>query len=91
MEIRVHIDDEENDQVELLFTRFIGYCEILGYLAKYGSIDTDLFDKKWEEAVIINKELEALKTELDIKYHPLDSNYTNYRFDFLNHEMVYVC
>lgn len=91
METRVHIDEKEIEQVEILHTRFTGYCEILGYLAKYGSINTDLFDKKWEEAVIINKKLEALKATLDMKYRPQDKEYTNYIFDFINCEMVYLC
>ena len=92
MEKRVHIDQEESERIEILYNRFVGYCEILGYLTKYGSIDTDLFDRKWEEAVLINKELSALKTALDLKYHPQDHiEYNNYIFDFINNEMVYIC
>ena len=88
---KVQITPEESHKVELLYNQFTGYCNILGYLAQYGSINTNLFDKKWEEAVEINRELEALKAELDMKYHPQDGvEYKNYSFDFIQYLMVYV-
>lgn len=91
METRVQIETWESERVENLFIRFTGYCNILGFLARDGSLDTDLFDKKWEEAIVINNELEQLKLKMDQKYHPTDDvNYTSYSFDFKTHEMVYV-
>ena len=91
MEKRVKITREESEAVEILFNRFSGYCNILGYLAKYGSIDTSLFDKKWAEAVEINTELNKLKETLDRKYHPQDNiQYTQYEFDFFDYQMVYL-
>lgn len=88
MEIKIKINPEENEKIALLYGRFTSYCEILGYLSKYGSIDTDLFDRKWEEAVRINQELMQMKNELDKKYHP-DGMWTNYNFDFISSEMIY--
>ena len=88
MEKRIKITPEESRSVEILFNRFTGYCNILGYMANYGSLDTNLFDKKWEEAVNINNELEALKRELDTKYRPLGA-WSSYEFDFNTEEMVY--
>ena len=46
MEIKIKILPEESEQVENLFTRYTGYCNILGYLAKDGSLESDIFDKK---------------------------------------------
>ena len=87
---QVPITTEESQAVEALFIKYTGYCNILGYLAKYGTLDTDIFDKKWEEAVQISYELETLKKELDMKYHPQDGiEYTVYEFDFKTKQMVY--
>lgn len=89
-EKRIDITEEENIQVEKLFMQFTGYCEILAYLSKAGSIETDKFDKKWAEAVELYHQLEKIKQALDEKYHPLDgNNYTSYRFDFDEAQMVY--
>lgn len=88
METRVKISEQDSRQVEILFSRFISYCEILGYLGKYGSTETTLFDKKWEEAIKINQELTHIKEIMDKKYHP-EGNWTNYSFDFVSNEMVY--
>ena len=91
MENRITILPEESEKVEKLFFQFNNYCNILGYLAKYGSIDTSLFDKKWAEAVEINTELTKLKETLDRKYHPQDNiQYTQYEFDFFDYQMVYL-
>ena len=89
MEIRVKIRPEESDKVENLFTKFTGYCNILGFLAKDGSLESDIFDKKWEEAVILNDQLEKLKRELDQKYHPSNVTVNSYYFNFKTYEMVY--
>lgn len=90
MDTYVQITEAESYSVNQLFSRYNTYLNMLGYLAKYGSLDTDLFDKKWEEAVEINIKLEQLKNELDIKYHPNDNiNYSEFYFDFINHRMVY--
>ena len=90
MEQRIKIEEAESKAVETLFYQFNSYCGILGYMAKYGSLDTNLFDKKWEEAVNINIELEKLKQQLDKKYHPNDTNQcTGYEFNFNTNELIY--
>ena len=89
MEIKIKILPEESEQVENLFTRYTGYCNILGYLAKDGSLESDIFDKKWEEAIILNDQLEKLKRELDQKYRPDNMNFNSYYFNFKTYEMVY--
>ena len=87
----VPITVEESEKVEKLYMEFTGYCEILGYLSKVGSIDTDKFDKKWTEAIEINYELEQLKSSLYEKYKPENyEQYTSYVFNFQNHEMVFM-
>ena len=89
METRIKITPEESDHVEQLFMKFTGYCNILGYLAKDGSLDTNIFDKKWEEAVVINYALERAKEEVNAKYQPKDVGFTGFSFDFKTHELVY--
>ena len=90
METRVKITQEESQAVQRLYIDFKGYCNILGYLAQFGSLDTDVFDKKWAEAVELNYQLEQLKAEMDLKYHPQDDvAYTTFEFDFINREIVY--
>jgi hypothetical protein len=88
MDKRVKITEEENSRVENLYLRFTGYCNILGYLAKEGSLDTPIFDKKWEEAIKINYELEQVKRQVGDKYMP-EGEYSNYVFDFLHSELIY--
>lgn len=81
---------EESDSVQRLYIDFRGYCNILGYMAQFGSLDTSIFDKKWAEAVELNYALEKLKAEMDLKYHPQDgNNYISFEFDFANKEIVY--
>ena len=90
MEIQVNMTIEDSQAVEKPFVRFNAYCNILGYLAQYGSLDTALFDKKWEEAVQINIELEKVKLEMKEKYYPHDGNtYSYYEFDFDKKQLVY--
>lgn len=90
METRVKILPEESKEVERLFLQFTGYCNILGYLANFGTVDTDKFDRKWAEAVDLEGNLTKLKAQLDTKYHPQDGNdYHTFVFDFDTHEMVY--
>ena len=89
MEFRVKISEEDNLAVQKLFMRYNAYCGILGYLSNYGSIETEKFDKKWEEAVELQIELETLKDKMDKKYHPKEGTYQNYVFNFDNGEIVY--
>lgn len=90
MDTIVKISQEDNEAVEMLHSRFMGYCDILGYMAQYGSLDTNIFDKKWAEAVELNHKLDKIKREMDIKYHPQDDNeYKNFTFNFIKAEMIY--
>ena len=90
MKTRVKIDYNDMAKVEKLFIKFNGYCNILGYLSKYGSMDTEIFDRKWEEAVEIGHALEQAKEEMDAKYHPDDGQpYVMYEFDFSSGDMIY--
>lgn len=88
MNTRIHITQEESELVELLYARFTSYCNILGYLTQYGSLDTTLFDKKWEEAVNLDIELSKAKQEIDTKYHP-DGKWDRFEFDFKNCDIIY--
>lgn len=90
METRVKITNEESRNVEILFLKFRSYCNILGVISNYDSIDNDRFDRKWAEAVELEMELSKLKSALDKKYRPQDGvQYNEYKFDFENKEMVY--
>lgn len=90
METKVKITTEESEQVENLFMYFTSYCNLLGYLSNYGSLDTDIFDKKWEEAIRLDQQLTSLKEQLDKKYHPQDGlEYESYKFNFTTAEMIY--
>lgn len=90
MEKRIFISTDESDNIQVLYGRYCSYVNILGYLAKYGSLETDLFDKKWEEAVMLDRQLTKAKEELDRKYHPNDGiNYKEFSFDFNNHTIIY--
>lgn len=89
-ETRINIPIELSEEIELLFSRYNGYLAILEYLAQAGSLDekNKFFDKKWDEAVEIYMKLEAKKAVANNTYCP-GSNFKNYRFDFINHQMVY--
>lgn len=90
MTIIKQITQDERDTLESIQSCFIGYCNVLGYCAKAGGIDTDLFDKKWAEAVSINQELERLKIKLGEKYYPDDGEiYPHWEFDFKDCKVIY--
>jgi hypothetical protein len=89
-EVRVDIPEDVSEKIEILFGRYNGYMSILEYLARVGSLDetNKFFDKKWDETVQIYIELEAAKTAADKEFHP-NGEYSSYRFDFINQQMVY--
>ena len=90
-ELRVKITHEENAEVERLYLELNNYYSILGYMSKYGSLDTNIFDKKWEEAIELGIKLDKLKEQLNRKYYPVENSmeYKDYYFDFINEELVY--
>ena len=90
MKTRVKIKQEDSELVERLFIEFQGDCNILGYLSNYGSFDEEFYDRKWEEAVQINHQLEEAKAAMDREYHPDDGQpYVMYEFDFSSGDMIY--
>jgi len=90
-ERRIDITRDECTEIEALFNKYQSYCNVLGFLSNYGSLDEDntFFDKKWAEAIELNMELEKLKSKIDTKYRPTDEIYTQYYFDFNNSQLVY--
>ena len=90
MEQRVKITREESDKIYNLYSTHIAYMNILQYLMSTGTIkDVAFYDKKWNEAIAINIELDAEKRKIERKYKPA-GRWDRFEFDFENQTVVFV-
>lgn len=90
MKEMIPIMQDECEQVQNLFTTYNAYLNILGYLADRKTLeDNGLYDKKWSEAVILNRSLEQAKRDIEKKYKP-EGNWDRFEFDFDNCQVVFI-
>lgn len=87
MEKRVTISQEENDEVYRLFSTYMSYMSMLQYLGE-NNTNNELYDRKWNEAVEINIQLDKLKKQIEMKYKPA-GNWSRFEFDFNKSQVVF--
>ncbi len=89
MEKIVTITPQESEHVHELFAKYNSYLNILGYFADRGSTEENsLYDKKWNEAVMIGIELENAKRDVERKYKP-EGDWASFEFDFYHNQVVF--
>ena len=90
MQQRIKITNEESNRVQNLFETYNSYITILQFFMNQESIpNQETFDKKWNEAVELNRKIDNLKREIEKKYKPA-GNWERFEFDFDNHEVVFM-
>lgn len=83
MQQEIKITEEENTQIEDLFTRYSSYMGMLEYLS-FSAMevsDSPIFEKKWNEAADLWIQLDRAKHKIEAKYKPA-GNWDHYEFDF---------
>ena len=88
MERKITITQEENDEVYKLFSTYMSYMSMLQYLGE-NSTNTEIYDRKWAEAVELNIKLDKLKKDIEKKYKPA-GNWSRFEFDFDNNQVVFI-
>ena len=88
MERKITITQEENDEVYKLFSTYMSYMSMLQYLGE-NSTNTEIYDRKWAEAVELNIKLDKLKKDIEKKYKPA-GNWNRFEFDFDNNQVVFI-
>lgn len=89
MEKRVNIDHDESQNVEQLFLTYSSYMSMLQYFAEQGLEKSQVYDKKWNEAVDLWIKLDKAKRAVERKYKPA-GQWDSYEFDFDNCQVVFI-
>ena len=88
--IKVPISIEDNREVEFLFHKYNSLMSIVAYLQENGKMSEQAIDKKIDELVYLNIDLEKKKKICGEKYKPADIGPKyNYTFEFDYCELVY--
>lgn len=87
MKQAIDITHEECENVRRLFYKYNAYMSMIEYLAT-NAADTDIYDKKWNEAADIWIELDLAKSAIEAKYKP-EGEWDRYEFDFDNTQVVF--
>lgn len=89
MEKRIKITPEENENVQVLYSTYISYMNILQFFMNNPITNQELFDRKWEEAVQLNIKLDEAKRAIEKKYKPT-GEWNRYEFDFDKQQVVFI-
>ena len=78
MRKEIQITHEESQIVYKLFSTYTAYTNVLSFLATKTTLDnTEIFDKKWDEAVLLCSSLEEAKRKIEKKEDVYFFNYVN--------------
>lgn len=89
MRKEIPITHEESDNVERLFLKYNSYMNMLEYFAESSAIkNSDIYNKKWDEAAELWVELDKAKRAVEVKYKP-KGNWDGYEFDFENSKVIF--
>lgn len=89
MRKEISITPEESRNVERLFMKYNSYMSMLEYFAESAAMkDSEIYDKKWNEAAEIWIELDNAKRAVEKKYKP-NGNWAGYEFDFDNDKVIF--
>lgn len=90
MKQTVIISIEESDNVRILHETYNAYMSVLQFFMNQETIPNQtIFDKKWNEAISIGRELENAKRNVEKKYKP-SGDWDRFEFDFDNHQVVFI-
>lgn len=84
----VQITEEENEDVQSLFLLYTSYINILKLFAESDLANTEVYNKRWNDAVVIGAELEQAKHEIELKYKP-EGTWDNFMFDFEHEQVIF--
>ena len=85
----IKITKEENDKIYSLYSTHISYLNMLEYLINANIQKTEVFDKKWQEAIDIDLQLSKAKRDIEKKYKP-SGEWDRFEFDFDNSQVVFI-
>lgn len=85
----VNISTIENNKVYNLFYTHMAYMNILHYFMNNKITNETLFDRKWNEAIKIELELDEEKRKVEKKYKP-EGEWDRFEFDFDKCQVVFI-
>lgn len=89
MQQAIQITPQESEKIFNLFSTYNAYLGILGYLSEKKNLeDNGMYDKKWAEAVSLNRALETEKRAIEKKYKP-EGDWDRFEFNFDNQEVIF--
>lgn len=90
MRKEISITSEESANVERLFMSHSAYLSMLQFLSDNNvSSNTEIYDRKWNEAVDLWIKLDKAKTDIEKKYKPA-GDWDRYEFDFEKQQVIFV-
>ena len=89
MEKRIKITPGESENVQMLYSTYISYMNILQFFMNNPITNQELFDRKWEEAIQFNIKLDEAKRAIEKKYKPA-GEWDRYEFDFDKQQVVFI-
>ena len=89
MEKRIKITPEETENVQVLYSTYISYMNVLQFFMNNPITNQELFDRKWEEAVQLNIKLDEAKRAIEKKYKPA-GEWDRYEFDFDKQQVAFI-
>lgn len=89
MEKRIKITPGESENVQMLYSTYISYMNILQFFMNNPITNQELFDRKWEEAVQLNIKLDEAKRAVEKAYKPA-GDWDRYEFDFDKQQVVFI-
>ena len=85
----IPITHEESQIVYKLFSTYTAYTNVLSFLATKTTLDnTEIFDKKWDEAVLLCSSLEEAKRKIEKKYKP-EGSWDRFEFNFEEDTVIF--
>ena len=88
MERAIQITQEENDEVQSLYLLHMSYLNILKFFAKSNLTETQVYERKWNDAVLIGAELERTKQLIEQKYKP-EGQWNSFTFNFDKEQVIF--
>lgn len=85
----VKITPQENDNVYILFSTYTSYMNVLQFFMNNNMSNNETFDKKWNEAVELDRQLTKAKQDIEKKYKPA-GEWDRFEFNFDNQTVVFI-
>ena len=89
--VKVNIDQQDSEELEVNEYICSGYCHLLTYIFSNANVKAsdDFLNEKWQEAVQYEADYAAIEHHLIEKYKPEDG-YIDVRFNFDFNYMEYI-